>query len=128
MTHGKLMVERERLERHGLKGYSLFVLYFLLTEGPMSGYELALIIKERSRGRFTATAGNVYPRLHELKKAGDVRAGEPTGGREKIVYEITEKGKQTLRQGVLEYRQPVENLLQMIDHVLAITEPETPPS
>ena len=122
------MVEREQLERHGLKGYSLFVLYFLFTEGPMSGYDLALLIKERSRGRFRATAGNVYPRLHELKEAGDVRAEGPTGGREKIVYEITEQGRHTLRQGALELRQPVENLLQMIDHVLAITGPSKPSS
>ena len=62
----------------------------------MSGYVLAHLIKERSSGKFRATAGNVYPRLHELKEAGDVAAGEPMGGREKIVYKITEKGKQTL--------------------------------
>lgn len=120
------MIEREPLERHALKVYSLFVLYFLLTEGPMSGYELAQLIKERSRGHFRATAGNVYPRLHELKEAGDVSAGEPTGGREKIVYEITEQGKQTLREGALERRQHVENLLKTIDDVLAITAPAKP--
>ena len=121
-----MMIEREPLELHVLKVYSLFVLYFLLTEGPMSGYELAQLIKERSRGHFRATAGNVYPRLHELKEAGDVHAEEPTGGREKIVYEITEQGKQTLRQGALERRQRVENLLKIIDHILAITAPAKP--
>jgi len=125
MTYDWLMVDAEPLARHALKVYSLFVLYFLLTEGPMSGYRLAQLIKERSRGRFKATAGNVYPRLHELKEAGDVRAHEPMGGREKIVYEITEQGKQTLREGALEKRQHVDNLLKVIDHVLAITEPTT---
>jgi DNA-binding PadR family transcriptional regulator len=121
MTHVFAMIKREPLERRGLQVYSLFVLYFLLTEGPMSGYELAHLIKERSHGHFRATAGNVYPRLHELKEAGDVEAGEPTGGRDKIVYEITEYGKQTLRRGALEQRPHVENLLKMIDHVAAIT-------
>jgi|GEM_PF-251427 DNA-binding PadR family transcriptional regulator len=128
IAHVLIMAEQEPLERHRLKVYSLFVLYFLLTEGPMTGYELANLIKERSRGHFRATAGNVYPRLHELKKAGDVEAGEPTGGREKIVYEITERGKQTLRQGALERRQHIENLLKMIDHVIAITSLETVPN
>jgi DNA-binding PadR family transcriptional regulator len=94
----------------------------------MSGYELAQLIKERSQGRFKATAGNIYPSLHELKEAGDVEAGEPTGGREKIVYEITERGAQTLRRGALEQRQHVENLLKMIDHVVAIAVPENMPS
>jgi len=120
------MIERKPPEQHALTVYSLFALYFLLTEGPMSGYDLAQLIKERTPGHFRATAGNVYPRLHELKEAGDVRAGEPTGGREKIVYEITEQGKQTLRKGALERRQRVENLLKTIDHVLAITAPSKP--
>src|SRR5450759_3631310 len=78
-----MMTEHGLLEQQKLKVYSLFVLYFLLTEGPMSGYELAQLIKERSQGRFKATAGNIYPSLHELEEAGDVEAGEPTGGREK---------------------------------------------
>lgn len=119
--HYTTMIETEPLARHALKSYSLFALYFLLTRGPMSGYELAQLIKEHSHGQFKATAGNVYPRLHELKEAGDVRAGEPTGGREKIIYEITEQGKQTLREGALERRQLVEGLLKMIDHVLVLT-------
>ncbi len=118
-----MMTEHGLLEQQKLKVYSLFVLYFLLTEGPMSGYELAQLIKERSHGRFKATAGNIYPSLHELKEAGDVEAGEPTGGREKVVYTITEQGKQTFRGGALEQRQKVENLLNMIDNVVAITAP-----
>jgi len=122
-----MMAEHGLHEQQKLTVYSLFVLYFLLTEGPMSGYELAQLIKERSQGRFKATAGNVYPSLHELKEAGDVEAGEPTGGREKIVYEITERGGQTLRRGALEQRQHVENLLKMIDHVVAIAVPENMP-
>ncbi len=117
------MEETEPLPRHALKSYSLFVLYFLLTRGPMSGYEIAQLIKEHSHGQFKATAGNVYPRLHELKEAGDVRAGEPTGGREKIVYEITEQGKQTLREGAQERRPLVAGLLKIIDHVIALTAP-----
>jgi DNA-binding PadR family transcriptional regulator len=118
-----MMIEHGLREQQKLTVYSLFVLYFLLTEGPMSGYELAQLIKERSHGRFRATAGNVYPSLHQLKEAGDVEAGEPTGGREKVVYEITERGGQTLRRAALEQRQKVENLLTMINHVVARTAP-----
>ncbi len=117
------MVETEPCPGHALTSYSLFVLYYLLVRGPMSGYELAHLIKEHSHGQFKATAGNVYPRLHELKEAGDVHAGAPIGGREKIVYEITEQGKQTLRQGALERRPLVAGLLKIIDDVLALTAP-----
>jgi DNA-binding PadR family transcriptional regulator len=119
-----MMTEKGLVTPHKLTVYSQFVLYFLLTEGPMRGYELANLIKERSKGRFRATAGNVYPRLHELKEAGDVKAGEPIGGREKIVYKITEQGKQTLRHGALEQRQHIETFLKMIDHVVNVTAPK----
>ena len=54
--------------------------------------------KEHSHGQLKATAGNVYPRLHELKEAGDARAGKTEGRREKIDYGITEQGKRTLRE------------------------------
>jgi DNA-binding PadR family transcriptional regulator len=118
-----MMIEHRLPYQQRITVYSLFVLYYLLTGGPMSGYELAHLIKKRSHGRFRATAGNAYPRLHELKEAGDVEAGEPTGGREKVVYTITEQGKQTFRGGALEQRQRIENLLKMIDHVDAITAP-----
>ena len=118
-----MMMKPESLPGHALKSYSLFVLYFLLTKGPMSGYEIAQLIKEHSHGQFKATAGNVYPRLHELKEAGDVRAGEPSGGREKIIYEITQQGKQTLREGALDKRPLVAGLLKIIDEVLALTAP-----
>jgi DNA-binding PadR family transcriptional regulator len=50
-----MMVTHGLVTQHKLTVYSLFVLYFLLTEGPMSGYELANLIKERSKGRFLAT-------------------------------------------------------------------------
>jgi DNA-binding PadR family transcriptional regulator len=119
-----MMTKQGLVAQHKLTVYSLFVLYFLLTEGPMSGYELANLIKERSKGRFRATAGNVYPRLHELKEAGDVKADEPIGGREKVVYKITEQGKQTLRQGALEQRQHIETFLKIIDHVVDVTAPK----
>ena len=57
----KVMTDVELLSRHALRSYSLFVLYFLLTQGPMSVYEIAQLIKDRSHGQFKATAGNVYP-------------------------------------------------------------------
>ena len=66
----------------------------------------------------------MYPRPHELKEAGDVEAGEPTGSREKIVYKINEQGKQTLRRGALERRQYIGTFLKMIDHIVAITVPQ----
>ena len=85
------------LPRHAAKSYPLFVLDFLLARGPLSGYEVAQIIKN------TATVSSRQLRatsicVHELKEAGDARAGKTEGRREKIDYGITEQGKRTLRE------------------------------
>lgn len=104
-----------------LRMYSFFVLYLLLTEGPLSGYEIAQLIKERSYGYFKATFGNVYPNLHELKEKGDVIASEPTGGREKVIYAITDQGRRALRAGALEKRNKIEQILKIIDEVVILT-------
>jgi len=102
--------------------YSFFVLYSLLAEGPLSGYEIAQLIKERSYGYFKATFGNVYPNLHELKERGDVIASEPTGGREKVIYTITDQGKRVLRAQALEQRKKAERILKLIEEVIVLTE------
>lgn len=41
-----------------------------LRAGPKHGYQLALDIEERSRGRFTFKHGTLYPILHKLEKEG----------------------------------------------------------
>ena len=102
--------------------YSFFVRYLLLTEGPLSGYEIAQLIKARSYGHFKATFGNVYPNLHELKERGDVIASEPTGGREKVIYTITDQGKRVLRAQALEQRKKIEQILKMMDEAIVLTE------
>lgn len=117
------MTQNSELKRipSELRMYSFFVLYLLLTEGPLSGYEIAQLIKERSYGYFKATFGNVYPNLHELKERGDVIASEPTGGREKVIYAITDHGRRALRAGALEKRNKIEQILKMIGEVVILT-------
>jgi hypothetical protein len=45
-----MMTEHRLPYQQRITVYSLFVLYYLLTGGPMSGYELAHLIKKRSHG------------------------------------------------------------------------------
>jgi len=47
--------------------------------------------------------------------------------REKIVYEITEQGKRTLREGALENGPLVQGLLTIIDDILERTAPSSTP-
>ena len=66
-----------------------------LRGGPRHGYQLALEIEERSRGRFGFNHGTLYPILHRLEKAGLISGSwsEDGGGRRRKSYELTRKGK-----------------------------------
>jgi DNA-binding PadR family transcriptional regulator len=54
-----------------------------------------LSLKERFEGRYTPSAGSVYPRLRQLQQEGLVDASEREG---RVVYRLTEAGQEALGQ------------------------------
>jgi len=101
-----------------LRMYAFFVLYFLNEHKSLTGYELGNLIKEKTRGYFSATAGNVYSVLKDLEDKGYVSSEEPTGGRGKIRYSITINGKKALRESARIYKERFGNIVQFFDKVL----------
>ncbi|HYR51435.1 MAG TPA: PadR family transcriptional regulator [Candidatus Dormibacteraeota bacterium] len=70
----------------------------MLSLAPMSGYDIRKE-SESSIGYFWSESfGQIYPALKELKSQGLIRrrAGRAAGGRDRHVYEITEKGREAL--------------------------------
>ncbi|MEE6257159.1 PadR family transcriptional regulator [Plantactinospora sonchi] len=78
-------------------GHGRLRLYLLklLEDGPKHGYELIRLLEERFRGLYTPSAGTIYPRLQRMETEGLV-THHAAGGRK--VYEITDPGRQELRQ------------------------------
>ena len=78
-------------------GHGRLRLYLLklLDEGPKHGYELIRSLQERFHGRYTPSAGTIYPRLARMEADGLV-SHTAVGGRK--VYEITDAGRDELRQ------------------------------
>lgn len=85
----------ERRSRLFEKGDLKYVILELLKEKPRHGYEIIRALEERFRGFYTPSAGSVYPTLQMLEDMGHVKATENDGKR---VYEITEEGKQFLKE------------------------------
>ncbi len=98
--------------------YAFFVLYFLNERNSLSGYDLSNLIKEKTRGYFSATAGNVYSVLKDLEEKRYVSSEEPTGGRGKIQYKITTNGKKVLRESAIQYKERFEHIMQFFDKVI----------
>jgi len=97
--------------------YGFFVLYFLGEAGELSGYELAKTIKDRTRGYFSSTAGNIYPVLRDLEQNGLVKSGNPVGKRRKTLYRITARGRKSLLDLAKTYKERFERITSFFDKV-----------
>jgi DNA-binding PadR family transcriptional regulator len=63
----------------------------LLDDRPMHGYEMIQELEERTGGRWTPSAGSIYPTLQLLEDEGLVTAEEVEGRK---VYSLTDVGQE----------------------------------
>jgi len=70
-----------------------------LTWGPMHGYSVARMIKERSKSVFLIEEGALYPALHRLERQGYVESewGLSENNRKAKYYRLTGAGRRELR-------------------------------
>jgi PadR family transcriptional regulator PadR len=106
---------RQELKR----GSTAALILALLDERPMYGYEITKELERRSGGYFKATAGSLYPALHNLERDGLVRGtwreGEqPESGPRRRYYFITEAGRQALAQARTEWGLFAERILPLL--------------
>ena len=66
----------------------------LLDDRPMHGYEMIQELEERTGGRWTPSAGSIYPTLQLLEDEGLVTAEEVDGRK---VYSLTDSGRRPSR-------------------------------
>ena len=87
------------------------VILNLLEEKPRHGYEIIKDLEERSGGRYTPSAGAVYPTLTMLEDLGYAVATPEEGG--KKVYAITDAG----RAHLAENRPVVDELFDRVSQI-----------
>jgi DNA-binding PadR family transcriptional regulator len=75
-----------------------YVILGLVRSRPRSGYEIKAVVDKTTRFFWAASYGQIYPELRRLSEAGlIVGSDSPTGGRKRIVYEITADGEEELQ-------------------------------
>ncbi len=95
--HGYGRHEMSRGRRHGggrhrvRRGDVRSAILALLDDRPMHGYEMIQELEERTGGRWTPSAGSIYPTLQLLEDEGLVTAEEIDGRK---VYSLTDAGKE----------------------------------
>jgi DNA-binding PadR family transcriptional regulator len=87
------------------------VIVRLLDEKPRHGYEIIKELEERSSGRYTPSAGAIYPTLTMLEDLGYAVATPEEGG--KKVYAITDAG----RAHLAEHRPLVDELFERVNQI-----------
>jgi len=63
------------------------------------GYAIVQTVTAQSEGRFAIKEGSLYPALHRLERAGELKSYwvDTDAGRRRKYYRITAKGRRTLK-------------------------------
>jgi len=88
-----------------------------LAGGPMHGYSVSRLIKERSKSVFLVEEGALYPALHRLERKGLVESewGLSENNRKAKFYQLTADGRTQLKSELAEwqrYTKAVAGVLQ----------------
>jgi PadR family transcriptional regulator PadR len=81
----------------------------------MYGYELAEVIRARTGDVLRFGEGVIYPTLHALQREGYLRSSRrEVGGRSRVYYELTVKGRRRLEKTCSEW----SRIQEAVRHVL----------
>ena len=75
-----------------------YLLLFLVTQAPFSGYDIRLMFQSSPVGRFSDSPGAIYPALARLEKRGWATSRAEKGRRRRRTYSATAAGRKALRQ------------------------------
>jgi len=73
------------------------VILGMIALGRQTGYDIKQFVDKSTRHFWAASYGQIYPELRRLEEQGFITGqSEPTGGRARMVYELTEAGRTAL--------------------------------
>jgi DNA-binding PadR family transcriptional regulator len=74
------------------------VILGMIALGKRTGYDIKQLVDRSTRYFWAASYGQIYPELRRLEEQGLVAGrSEPSGGRARTVYELTEGGERALQ-------------------------------
>lgn len=72
----------------------------LISQRPLTGYDLRKVFQTTPLGHFSSSPGAIYPALKRIEEAAWIRSVAAPGQtrRQRVLYEITDRGLGMLRQ------------------------------
>jgi PadR family transcriptional regulator, regulatory protein AphA len=75
------------------------VILGMIALGRHTGYDIKQFVDQSTRHFWAASYGQIYPELRRLEEEGFITGqSEPTGGRARTVYELTDAGRGALEE------------------------------
>ena len=97
-------------------GPTAYVILGILGLGPQSGYDIKQLADLSTRHFWATSYGQIYPELKRLSESGLIKAEDASRGtRQRTLYHLTAKGRQTLRTWVTN---PAVMALEIRDEML----------
>ena len=97
-------------------GPTAYVILGILHLGPHSGYDIKQLADLSTRHFWATSYGQIYPELKRLSKSGLIKSEDASKGmRQRTLYHLTAKGKQTLHMWV---SNPAIQSLEIRDEML----------
>ena len=82
-------------------GLSKLIVLSVLRNGPLHGYGIIKDIETKSDQCCSITPGSIYPLLRDHEKNGLIISHKSkVGGRDRVNYELTDAGHETLKEGL----------------------------
>jgi PadR family transcriptional regulator, regulatory protein AphA len=87
------------------------VILGMLALGKSSGYDIKQFVDKSTRHFWAASYGQIYPELKRLEDQGLIRGHEePTGGRARTLYQLTDAGRDALSEWLKSGGEPLYEL------------------
>src|SRR5438874_258259 len=87
------------------------VILGMIAFGRTTGYDIKQLVDKSTRHFWAASYGQIYPELKRLEERGLIRGrSEPSGGRARTVYELTDAGRTALLAWLASDAEPLYEL------------------
>jgi DNA-binding PadR family transcriptional regulator len=87
------------------------VILGMLALGKTTGYDIKQFVDKSTRHFWAASYGQIYPELKRLEEQGLVAGrAEPTGGRARTTYALSDAGRAALHAWLVSEEEPVDEL------------------
>ena len=129
MTNNNKKIEEivEAFDTTMKKGFMSGLILLVIQKEASHGYKIQKEIEELTLGEFKPTSSNIYPLLESLKNKELIACIESDlTGRQKKIYEITQKGQDTVKMLVHKHQMMVESIKSIILSTLGITDVDNP--